>query len=358
MKWTISNSLPISFDIVRSRNVLSLKELDIARKIIIIDHNVYELYKDNIPCDSTINILTINCTEATKGLDNAQLILNFFETKNILRRTEPVIAIGGGVLLDIVGFCCSIYRRGIPYIRIPTTLLSIIDASIGIKTSINHFDRRNRLGSFYPPLMSILDTALIKTQTAREISNGVAEILKLSIVVDETLFELLENNPKVVMEDKFQGDLADQIIDIAINSMISELNSNLWEQQLQRSVDFGHSFSPIIEMKNVCDMLHGEAVILDCLLSSCISFNRNLISQDTLYRIFNLIKSYNLPTYHADFYNIDLLNKALTDTMKHRDNNQFLPIPTSIGGCIIINDLTQDELLLSTITMRQLNNKI
>jgi 3-dehydroquinate synthase len=126
------------------------------------------------------------------------------------------------------------------------------------------------------PSFNIIDTSFIKTQDRREISNGMAEILKLAIVLDHRLFEMMELAPHQLLTQKFQNlALADQIIDRAITGMTQELNDNLWERNLKRPVDFGHSFSPVVEMKNVPNLLHGEAVILDCLLSSCIS---NLIS--------------------------------------------------------------------------------
>jgi 3-dehydroquinate synthase len=121
----------------------------------------------------------------------------------------------------------------------------------------------------------------------------------------------------------------------------------LWEHELKRVVDFGHSFSPIIEMKNISNLLHGEAVMLDCLLSSCISTTRNILSRADLNRIFELTKKMNLPITHADFSNIDLLLEGLHDVMQHRNGNQYLPIPTTIGEYIIINDLTSSELELA-----------
>ena len=99
---------------------------------------------------------------------------------------------GGGVLTDVVSFACSIYRRVVPYIKIPTTLLGIVDASIGIKTSINHFSRRNRIGSYSFPTAIIIDPSLMSTLPLSEISNGLAEIIKLAIIKDSKLFEILE----------------------------------------------------------------------------------------------------------------------------------------------------------------------
>lgn len=352
MKWTVKSNIPVNFDIVKIDNIKPYIDSNIGRNIIVVDDTVYNLYPELFDLKSKDALLVVNCRESTKNILSAEKILSFFEEQQVLRRAEPILAIGGGVLLDVVGFCCSIYRRGIPYIRIPTTLLAIVDASVGAKTSINHFGRRNRLGSYYPPRTTIIDKNFIKTQNSRDISNGIAEILKLSIVLDQHLFELLESSDSLI-ETKFQT--ADDIIDLAITGMITALNQNLWEHNLQREVDFGHTFSPIIEMKNVETMLHGEAVILDCLFSSCIAANRSLLDHESLHRIFKIIKKFNLPTQHTDFYNRDLLDLGFKDVIKHRNGNQYLPLPIKIGQCKIVNDVSYREIQEAINTMRKLH---
>lgn len=355
MNWTIKTSLPVEFEIRKTTNVLSLGEINSARKIVVIDQTVYDLYRDELPAD--IAILPIECSEETKSWATAERVLLFFEKQGVLRRSEPIIAIGGGVLLDLVGFCCSMYRRGIPYIRIPTTLLAIVDASVGAKTSVNHFGRRNRIGSFYPPQLTLIDKSFIKTQDSKQIANGIAEIIKLAVVTDIKLFELLEVSPELLIKQKFQHSmLADQIIELSIAGMTAELNDNLWESELRRAVDFGHSFSPVIEMQNIPDLLHGEAVILDCLLSSCIATNRGIMLASDLRRIFNLVKKVGLPTLHQDFTNSDLLYTGLKDVINHRNNNQFLPLPQGIGKHIIVNDVTLREIQLAATKLQEINN--
>lgn len=352
MTWRVKTTLPVEFDIVKTPNALDWDVIPGQRRIAVVDETVYGLYRDKIPVGT--EVFTIRTDESVKDWQTAERVLKFFQDIKLLRR-ETVVAVGGGVLLDLVGFCCSIYRRGVPYVRIPTTLLAIVDASVGAKTSINHFGFRNRIGSFYPPTLTLIDKTFIRTQDHREISNGIAEILKLAIVLDYQLFELVELNPQELLRLKFQNhSLSDAIIDRAISGMTQELNDNLWEKDLQRPVDFGHTFSPMVEMKNVPNMLHGEAVILDCLLSSCISNLRGYLSNDHLSRIFKTIKNCNLPTEHDDFYDNDLLWRGVNDVVAHRNGNQYLPVPISIGRCEIINDLTFSELQQATQRLKSL----
>ena len=354
--WVANTELPVSFTLTYSTNIFNPKNHDLisysdsTRQILVVDKVIYDLYSDQIKnyfqtlkVEYLLHI--VDSTEVNKNWENCEKILKFFEDSQILRRSEPVLAIGGGVLLDIVGFCCSIYRRGIPYIKVPTTLLAIVDASVGAKVGIDHFGKRNRLGAYYPPIAALLDKKFINTQPRREIVNGIAEIFKLALIKQNELFVLLEENYEQLLEERFQyGAVPNRVINLAITGMIEELAPNLWEKKLDRCVDFGHSFSPLIEMNNIPEILHGESVAIDCIFSSCISFNRGYIDYATLERIINTAKNLGLPIYHQDFTDFDLLKLSLQDTMKHRNNNQYLPLPIEIGNYKIINDLSDEEI--------------
>ena len=353
--WSVKTELPVEFKLTYSADIFNPENKDIVnlstsnRRIIVIDAEVYDLYKDKLEEYFHVNkltmiILCVDCKEENKTWKNLDRILEFFEQNGVLRR-EEVLSIGGGVLLDIVGFACSVYRRGIPYIKIPTTLLAIVDASVGSKVAVNHLGRRNRIGAYYPPLATYIDKKFIKTQSEREIVNGIAEIFKLAVIKSPELFQLLEENAEMLIGEKFQyGAVPVRVINLAITDMIAELGPNLWEKRLDRCVDFGHTFSPVIEMSNIPNLLHGEAVALDCLYSSCISFIRGYIDTETLKRIFDVAKRLKLKTFHPDFTNQKMLLESLRDATKHRNGNQFAPLPISIGNYKIVNDVTEDEM--------------
>jgi 3-dehydroquinate synthase len=353
--WSVKTELPVEFKLTYSADIFNPENKDIVnlstsnRRIIVIDAEVYDLYKDKLEeyfhvNKLTMNVLCVDCKEENKTWKNLDRILEFFEQNGVLRR-EEVLSIGGGVLLDIVGFACSVYRRGIPYIKIPTTLLAIVDASVGSKVAVNHLGRRNRIGAYYPPVATYIDKKFIKTQSEREIVNGIAEIFKLAVIKSPELFQLLEENAEMLIDEKFQyGAVPVRVINLAITDMIAELGPNLWEKRLDRCVDFGHTFSPVIEMSNIPNLLHGEAVALDCLYSSCISFIRGYIDTETLKRIFDVAKRLKLKTFHPDFTNQKMLLESLRDATKHRNGNQFAPLPISIGNYKIVNDVTEEEM--------------
>tara|TARA_R110000751_G_scaffold101694_1_gene196029 strand:- start:1463 stop:2275 length:813 start_codon:yes stop_codon:yes gene_type:complete len=257
---------------------------------------------------------------------------------------------GGGVLLDIVGFASNLFRRSVPYIKVPTTLLAIVDASIGVKTSINHFGRRNRLGTYYAPQGVYLDKAFLETVPPQEIHQAMGEIIKIAVIKNTKLLSLLETHAPQVIKEKFLVDgPADKIISHAIHDMIQELQPDLLEKNLERVVDFGHSFSPLVEMNSLKDstvpsLSHGQAVTLDIIFSSCLSYNRGLLSKESLNRIIELCQMCNLSVTHPYFKNVLMLWESLLDTTKHRNGNQNLPIPNRLGSCVFINDVTLPEM--------------
>lgn len=169
------------------------------------------------------------------------------------------MAIGGGCVLDIAGMAACIYRRGVPFVRVPTTLLAIVDASVGVKNGIDYCCAvtdemyKNRVGSFYAPVACLLDPAFIASQDERNVSNGLGEVLKLALVRSSDLFDLLEVHGETLVESKFENEalkqsgVSSRIIDLSIQIMLEELGPNLWESKLERCVDYGKLLSLLLQ---------------------------------------------------------------------------------------------------------------
>lgn len=375
--WEISTTLPVRYEITTSPNVFGHDNKDVlkhgnigpgARRLIVLDANLVNDYREGIESYFLFHkidaqIFVLNCDESTKNLESTLAVVDALDEFHIARRSEPIIAVGGGVLLDVVGFAASIYRRGVPYIRVPTTLIGLVDASVGAKTGINYKVRRNRLGTYYPPLASYLDKSFLKTLEKKHISSGLGEILKMAVVKDYHLFELLERYGPELLASNFDHPVADEVIKRASEGMIEELEPNLWEKNLKRLVDFGHSFSPIVEMKSIHEghgpsLEHGEAVTLDVLFSCVISHQRNGLPFDDLLRVFEVTKRMGLPTTHPLFTDTDVLEEALADTMKHRDGDQNLPIPIRIGESSFLNTLTSGEIAIAAESMFSIQKEL
>lgn len=367
-RWTLNTHLPVSFALHSADGLFEhghpafLEPGPVAgrlRRLVVVDEQVFSLHGERIEqfflrAGVDYRILPIVATETQKDIDTLMVILNAMESFHLLRQSEPVIAIGGGVLLDAVGFAASIYRRGVPYIKVPTTLLGLVDVSIGVKTAINHFGNRNRLGTYHPPASVFLDRSFLRTLDRRAFSNGLSEILKMGLLKDAHLFELLEDHGRDLMDTRFQeGTVALEVIDRAIQTMAEELEPNLWEKVLKRSVDFGHSFSPIIEMRVLPQLTHGEAVALDMLLSCLICHGRGALSGEELERIFRTARALELPTWHPMFGDAEVLWEALADTVIHRNGAQNLPMIPCIGSFTFFNDVTFEEVARAAAALEE-----
>jgi 2-epi-5-epi-valiolone synthase len=319
------------------------------RRLIVVDSRVLDLYGWEIEGYLRANrvryrLLPLATTEPQKTMDNVLRVVSALDDFGVNRRSDPLIAIGGGVLLDVAGFAASLYRRGLPYVRVPTTLMGLIDAGVGIKTGVNFDGHKNRIGTYFAPQRAYLDTHFLKTLEERHISNGIAEIVKIALIRDAKLFALLESNVATLVPDRFSGQSAyREILTRATLGMLEELSNNLWESVLERAVDYGHTFSPTLEMSVLPELLHGEAVAIDMALSLVLAAQRDLISPDQVTRALALIDAYGLPTYHAQC-DEELLMRALIDTTRHRDGMQRVPLSRGIGKAVFVNDLTRAEI--------------
>ncbi|MBF9067505.1 sedoheptulose 7-phosphate cyclase [Streptacidiphilus fuscans] len=325
------------------------------RRLLVVDENVDALYGGRIREFFVVNgvaatILVLRADETVKQWDAVCRVVDAMNDFGIDRRREPVIAVGGGVLTDIVGFAASIYRRGTPYIRIPTTLIGLVDAGVGVKTGVNYSSGKNRLGTYAPATATFLDRSFLRSLDLRHISNGLAEILKMALIRSEKLFGLLETHGSAVRADRFQGTTdelagaADAIIAESIHLMLEELQPNLWESSLERCVDYGHTFSPTVEMHALPELLHGEAVVLDMALTTALGTLRGDVGEADADRVYSVIRALGLPLWNDVLGDTTLLEHALQDTVRHRDGQQRLPLPLGIGGHRFVNDVAPAEL--------------
>jgi 3-dehydroquinate synthetase len=377
LRWTIQTQLLIAYEIVEAPGLLHPENPELLvlpgggtsaeTRLVVLDHSISELYGEKIRAYFDTNsvpvvYLSMPGAEESKSIDRVLDVANKLNEVGTNRLSNPPIVIGGGVLADVVGLAASLYRRGIPYIRVPTTLLGQVDVSVAAKTGVNFGGYRNRLGSYSPPPRTLIDREFLATVPHRQLRNGMGEIFKMALIKDLCLFELLEEYGAELIEVRFQASvdggpaecIADEVIGRAIAGMAEELQSNLWEKDLQRSVDYGHSFSPLVEMRALPELLHGEAVAMDCVFSAVLAARRRLIRPQDLERIVAVARNLGLSPSHPLFCDVDLLTEALVDTVRHRDGRQNLPILTRIGEVCFLNDLTPAEIVGASAVMGQL----
>ncbi|XP_037641481.1 2-epi-5-epi-valiolone synthase [Sebastes umbrosus] len=370
--WTVVSPIVFTYKVTETRDLLDpsndtlllghitdpqqlediKKSIKPIKRFVVVDQEVYKIYGEKLTEYLEANnvlykILSLPTTEENKSMKMALKILEEVNSFSLDRRTEPIIAIGGGVCLDIVGLAASLYRRRTPYIRVPTTLLSYVDASVGAKTGVNFANCKNKLGAYIPPAAAFLDLSFLQTVPRRHISNGLAEMLKMALMKHRGLFELLETHGRMLLDTKFQADnsvygrnrlqAASQATRIAIVTMLEELAPNLWEDDLNRLVDFGHLISPALEMKVLPSLLHGEAVNIDMSYMVYVSKERGLLTEDEKQRIISCMVGLELPVWH-EACTMELIQKSLQDRLKHSGGLVRMPLPVGLGESEISND--------------------
>ena len=240
-----------------------------------------------------IFIFFVSSSEKIKNLDKT----NFFKN-NLLKlnfnRSDLVIALGGGIIGDMTGFVASIFKRGINFINLPSTLLAQVDSCIGGKTGVNSKYGKNLIGSFYNPKVVIVETEFLKSLPRREVVCGFAEILKHAIINDKKFFHFLKNNTHKVLSLK--NNILEKSILKSCKIKLDFTEKDFKEKSLRMKLNFGHTFAHALEIQNKYSnkLNHGEAVLIGMLIAIKISKLNSLCSYDTLYQVENLYNKYSL----------------------------------------------------------------
>lgn len=349
----LSKRHPIEYEVNFTSDLLNpfavspLSQYITKRKLlVVVDSKVLELYGQKIEkyfkaFDCEFKLIPLNALEKNKTMTTISEICQVAKDFQ-MKRDSFFIGIGGGITLDLVGFAAFMFRRKTRYIRIPTTLLGLVDAGVGIKVGANFDNAKNLVGGYYAPFAVFIDQSFLQTLDIPNIRCGLYEIIKMGVINNKKLFNLVESRGSNFLTKKFDNN-TDKIIYLSILSMMKELEPNLHENNLKRSVDFGHTFSTYIEESSGYSINHGEAVGLDILISSFISLRRKVLSQGAFDRIYTLIKSigftkmYKLPSMEKFCNALDLVRN-------HRAGNLNLVLPTKIGSCAFTNDCSKEEL--------------
>ena len=317
------------------------------RILLFIDSNVDDLYGDLVRDqlagrDREVESVVLRLNEKQKDMFTFMEVIGAFEKLGIRRRRDLVVAAGGGITLDVVGFAASVFRRGIPFMRLPTTLVAEIDAGIGIKTGINFRQSKSRVGTFANPYAVVVDPCFLSTLSDRQIRNGLSEALKIALVADRRLFEIIEENADHLVGTKLQCKEGTELIHRSIRAMLVELSSNLYEKILERRPDYGHTFSPVLEF-HLSDLEHGEAVAIDMAVSTAIAASCGILDTEKAERILFTQHALGLPI-HRPGMTLDMLLQGIHDAKKHRGGHLRMPILSGIGEVVFLNEIQEHKL--------------
>eukprot|EP00158_Paraphelidium_tribonemae_P009289 Partr_v1_DN28824_c0_g1_i2_m33386 putative The AROM polypeptide catalyzes 5 consecutive enzymatic reactions in prechorismate polyaromatic amino acid biosynthesis (By similarity) len=250
-----------------------------------------------LPNGKRLLTFVMPCGEAFKTRDMKAEIEDFM-ISSACTRDSCLIAVGGGVVGDIGGFVAATFMRGIPVVQVPTTLLAMVDSSVGGKTAVDTPSGKNLIGAFWQPVRVLVDTAFLDTLPLRQFANGMAEIIKTGAFWSEALFAMCEINVDALMtlSSKRDTDILLEIITIAIGVKAHVVTEDEREGGLRGLLNFGHSIGHAIEAVFTPDLLHGEAVAIGMVKEAEVSRHKGLLKQVHLARLFRCLQSYSLPT--------------------------------------------------------------
>ncbi len=317
-----------------------------GRKIAVItDTNVGKLYAKEVE-DSlnaiakTVVVYEIPAGEENKNLDEIRKIYGFLMERHFDRH-DLLVALGGGVVGDMCGFCAATYLRGVAFVQIPTTLLSQTDSSVGGKTGVDLDGVKNMVGAFYMPRLVYMNISTLKTLDGEQYASGFAEVMKHGLIKDqnfytfliENMYEINDREPEVVME------MVKKSCDIK-RAVVEKDPTEKGERAL---LNFGHTLGHAIEKYKNFTMTHGECVALGCIAAAFISWKRELISMEEYYEIRDMFVPFGLPISVEDIDKDAVIEITRSDKKSDSDKVKFILLK-KIGKAFIDDSVTRQEM--------------
>ncbi len=314
----IGSNLALNISKIAKQNLINFKKC-----LIVADKNIPKKFISNIKKSlkqKKIYIYFYNASELNKNLNHVNKMLEILLKKNFSRE-DCVISVGGGITGDVSGFVASLFKRGLKFINLPTTLLSQVDSSVGGKTGVNSKYGKNLIGSFYQPNLVITDTQFLKSLSKREIICGYGEVLKHSLISNRNFFNYLNKNLKKILN--LSTPFIEKTIYESCKIKRSVVEKDEKEKGLRKILNFGHTFGHAYEASLGYNkkLNHGEAVILG--MKTALNFSvKNSFLKKKEYKLINdHIDNAGLPSSLGKFFSPKDLNKILSFMIKDKKNN-------------------------------------
>ena len=341
-----------SYPIYIGKNILSDKSLlgkiNVNNFALVTNKKIKSLHLSKIKNNSIKkNQIILSDGEKYKNQESISKIYSYL-LKNKFSRDSCLVAFGGGVIGDMTGYASATYQRGINFIQIPTTLLSMVDSSVGGKTGINHPLGKNMIGAFHQPIAVIIDTEILRTLSKRQFNAGMAEVIKYGIIKDKNFFKWITKNcSNIKLQDP------ESIIKIVKRSCEIKaeiVSQDEEEKNIRALLNLGHTFGHAIEnVLGYGKWLHGEAIACGFLIASSVAIQNKTMSINQYNDIKNLLEVFDLPTKLPKNINIeDLFNAMLVDK-KVKDNKMVYVLPNGIGDSYITNKISKKMVMKAFI---------
>jgi len=326
LKKEVDNSyeILIGSDFIKNK----LADFDPNGTFYIIDKNVFNLYPF---LHELKNIYVFEASEKSKNINSVTKILNFLKDNNCLRDSN-LVAIGGGIVGDVAGFAASIFMRGIDYYQIPTTLLSMVDSSVGGKTGVNLGDTKNLVGSFYQPKAVYIDMNFLNTLSFEEYKNGLAEVIKYAVMFDELFYDMLLKN---CAEVKDKGKILADIIFKCCQIKADVVKDDEKEKGTRMFLNFGHTFGHAIEVDSDHKIKHGFAVATGMYLETLFGQFVNQVDGDVTDKVKTILEKYDFELSYQ-YLDEEKFIGAIAMDKKARQSGVVLALTRKVGSGMLL----------------------
>ncbi|PSN20347.1 3-dehydroquinate synthase [filamentous cyanobacterium CCP5] len=358
-KTVVSISLPqLAYDVIIAAGGLSflgqwlsageVPPLTAPRKLLVVSNpTVFQIYGPTLIESLTqagfeVSTCLLPDGEQYKTLESVQTIYDA-ALQHRLERRSAMVALGGGVIGDMTGFAAATWLRGIPFVQVPTSLLAMVDASIGGKTGVNHPQGKNLIGAFHQPKLVLIDPQVLETLPVREFRAGMAEVIKYGIIWDQELFAALESAPQLDRYEALSESLLHKILTRSCQAKADVVSQDEKEAGLRAILNYGHTIGHAIEsLTGYSRINHGEAVAMGMAAAGWIAEKMDLWKADHHHRQLALIQKTNLPTAIPGDLDDEVVLRLLQTDKKVKSGRVRFILPAAIGRATITDQVSSE----------------
>ena len=325
-----------------------LSQLNLGKKILLVSNpDIFEHYGEQALTslqEAGFDVFhhLIPAGERYKTLESIGKIYDV-ALENHLERSSTLVALGGGVVGDMTGFAAATWLRGVNFVQVPTSLLAMVDASIGGKTGVNHPQGKNLIGAFYQPRLVLIDPQVLKTLPEKEFRAGMAEVIKYGIIWDAELFRRLEQSDRLDQLNTVPEELLQTILAHSCQAKADVVSKDEKEAGLRAILNYGHTVGHAVEsLTGYSTVIHGEAVAIGMVVAGDIATRMGLWSSDDAQRQNDLIRKAGLPTHIPAGVDIEAIIETLQTDKKVKAGKVRFVLPTQIGAATVTDQVTDD----------------
>ena len=317
--------------------------------LVVTNETVAPLYLDRVVAalseggEIRVEVVILPDGEEHKNMDVLMKVFDKALDARLDRQTT-FVALGGGVIGDMTGFAAASYQRGVHFVQIPTTVMAMVDSSVGGKTGVNHPSGKNMIGAFYQPKCVLIDTETLSTLPDREYASGMAEVVKYGLIRDADFFEWLEKHVDALM--KRDDALVVRAIERSCVNKAQVVSLDEREGGVRATLNLGHTFGHAIETGiGYGEWLHGEAVSVGTVMAADMSLRLGWIDESVAARTLDLLKKFNLPVDVPECMTVETFEKLMAVDKKAANGKlRLILLKGELGGCVFTADFDKTTL--------------